>query len=80
MDCALRPQDCDPNASCVETEQKVAKTWLYHQCVCNPGFIGNGITCVKAEDVANGNCFLSGYHENPLLDRILQLLFSHFAY
>ena len=39
----------------MNTHKKVTKDWKYHQCVCNPGFIGNGITCVDAANVANGN-------------------------
>ena len=53
----LRPDMCGPNASCKETNKKVANQWKYHQCVCNPGFVGNGITCIDATDLANGNYF-----------------------
>ena len=55
MDCRLRPDSCGPNASCMETHKKVTKDWFYHQCVCNAGFIGNGITCVEATNPANGS-------------------------
>ena len=55
LDCRLRPDICGPNASCMNTHKKVTKDWKYHQCVCNPGFIGNGITCVDAANVANGS-------------------------
>jgi len=55
LDCMLRPDICAPNASCMETHQKVTKDWYYHQCVCNAGFIGNGITCVEATNVANAS-------------------------
>ena len=57
LDCRLRPDICGPNASCMNTHKKVTKDWKYHQCVCNPGFIGNGITCVDAANVANGNIY-----------------------
>ena len=50
----LRPGMCGPNASCVETPKKVVAKWFYHQCVCNPGFVGNGITCIAASDLTNG--------------------------
>jgi len=53
LDCMLRPGMCGPNASCVETPKKVVAKWFYHQCVCNPGFVGNGITCIAASDLAN---------------------------
>ena len=57
LDCMLRPDMCGPNASCKETNKKVATQWIYHQCVCNPGFVGNGITCIDATDLANGDSF-----------------------
>ena len=57
LDCMLRPDMCGPNASCKETDMKVATQWNYHQCVCNPGFVGNGITCIDATDLANGDSF-----------------------
>ena len=57
LDCMLRPDMCGPNASCKETNKKVGKQWNYHQCVCNPGFVGNGITCIDASDLANGDSF-----------------------
>ena len=57
----LRPDMCGPNASCKETNKKVATQWNYHQCVCNPGFVGNGITCVDASDLANGDSFFPLY-------------------
>ena len=57
LDCMLRPDMCGPNASCKETNKKVANQWKYHQCVCNPGFVGNGITCIDATDLANGDSF-----------------------
>ena len=57
LDCMLRPDMCGPNASCKETNKKVATQWKYHQCVCNPGFVGNGITCIDASDLANGDFF-----------------------
>ena len=63
LDCMLRPDMCGPNASCKETDKKVGKQWNYHQCVCNPGFVGNGITCIDASDLANGDSFF------PLLSR-----------
>ena len=53
LDCMLRPDMCGPNASCKETNKKVGKQWNYHQCVCNPGFVGNGITCIDASDLAD---------------------------
>jgi len=55
LDCMLRPEICGPNASCMETHKKVASNWYFHQCVCNPGFIGNGITCVDATDISNAS-------------------------
>lgn len=54
LDCMLRPDMCGPNASCKETDKTVATKWKYHQCVCNPGFVGNGITCIDATNLANG--------------------------
>ena len=57
LDCMLRPDMCGPNASCKETDKTVATKWKYHQCVCNPGFVGNGITCIDATNLANGDSF-----------------------
>ena len=54
-DCMLRPGSCHSNASCVETHQKVSSKWKYHQCVCNPGYVGNGLFCVEASSISKGN-------------------------
>ena len=59
LDCMLRPDMCGPNASCKETNKKVVNQWKYHQCVCNPGFVGNGITCIDATDLANGTVVIT---------------------
>ena len=78
LDCMLRPDMCGPNASCKETNKKVGKQWNYHQCVCNPGFVGNGITCIDASDLANGDSFFPllsrSAHRTPTL-RILNMYF-----
>ena len=47
QDCRNFPELCDPNASCVNTGKKVFKDWTRWSCACNPGYIGNGITCVQ---------------------------------
>ena len=53
-DCLLKPGLCSPNASCVKTNKRVGSQWFFHQCACNPGYIGNGITCVENSQKGNG--------------------------
>lgn len=39
---------CDPNASCVNTVRDLAGVGLAaaYSCVCNDGFVGDGLTCI----------------------------------
>ncbi len=39
---------CDPNASCVDTQKEIASGWTRWSCACNPGFVGNGLSCFNA--------------------------------
>lgn len=49
QDCRNNPELCGPNASCVDTQKKLYDDWSRWSCACNPGFIGNGLTCVEKE-------------------------------
>ena len=50
MDCRNNQDLCDVNADCVNTGLKIQGSWYHWTCACKPGYIGNGITCVNAED------------------------------
>ena len=47
------PQKCHPNGRCVEL------VFGGRRCVCNPGFVGDGIEC-SGESLCKG--FISVYH------------------
>jgi len=47
QDCRNNPQLCSANAMCVDTQQKIFNNWSRWSCACNPGYIGNGLTCVE---------------------------------
>ena len=38
-ECSLETDDCDNNAKCIDTDTS-------YTCECNPGFDGDGITCI----------------------------------
>ena len=81
LDCMLRPDMCGPNSSCKETNKKVATQWIYHQCVCNPGFVGNGITCIDATDLANGDSFsFETTPKNICLNQRKEVFFTNYSF
>jgi len=48
LDCRVKPGICGSNASCKNTKLRAKGKWFFHTCVCNEGYIGNGVTCIEA--------------------------------
>ena len=44
FDCKIRPDICHSDATCTKMRTYKSK---YNACVCNEGFIGNGIECIE---------------------------------
>ena len=73
------PEACHPNASCKTFQfqrMKISKdNWGFtdatiNRCVCDSGFIGNGVTCANA---TTGKCKLCPAHTDfdPTLEKEL---------
>ncbi|XP_078598285.1 neuropilin-2-like [Branchiostoma floridae x Branchiostoma japonicum] len=50
-ECADGSNNCSPQATCSDTPESFT-------CTCNPGYIGNGVTCTDVDECAsnNGGC------------------------
>jgi hypothetical protein len=58
---------CGPNASCVNSTKNIFGDWNYHQCACNPGFMGNGIDCFEISTGIGYQLLYCYYLSMPLM-------------